>query len=104
MNDGIKYISRSEYNRLVKEHSYVNEKELIDMIGSVMCKGGTAFVKYICQYCGTEQQSAEPNTLHTGGYICEVCSELSKPRKYGLIVVFIKPDMNMIKDLLTKGV
>lgn len=99
MKDGIKYISKREYDELVRKHKYVSEKEVIKMVNDIMSKGGIAYVKFICQYCGSVQVSSEPNTLHRMGYVCQECGELSTSNSYGIMAAFVKPNLDKVMEL-----
>lgn len=103
MRDGIKYITIKEYDVLVRKHKYVSEKEVIKMVNDIMSKGGIAYIKFICEYCGSVQTSTEPNIIHRMGYVCQECGELSTPNNYGLMVAFVKPDLDKVMELFGGG-
>ncbi len=103
MKDDVKYITRQQYDKLVRESGDVSEKEVVKMIEDIISKDGLAFIKFVCQYCGSRQTSSDPNVIHKMGYKCEECGEISKPAKYGLMVTFTNVDKNKIMRIL-KGV
>ncbi len=51
-------------------------------------RGATVFVKFTCQYCFSRQTSDTPNIIHLGGYTCEECGRLTKPDKYGMMIIY----------------
>ena len=50
-------------------------------------KGHLCYVKYTCEGCGSRQTSAEANTWHSEGYICEECKTLTKPKGINFLLM-----------------
>lgn len=82
-----KYITNEKYKELLDHFGDISKEELIKRCDEVISTGGTVFVKFICQYCGSRQTSSTPNTLHMRGYTCEECGETSNPQRFGMLVV-----------------
>jgi transcription elongation factor Elf1 len=67
----------------------VTLEEIIPMCANVLSKSQTFWIKFTCLHCGSRQTSDTPNVIHMAGYTCENCGKLTKPLKYGLVVMVI---------------
>lgn len=74
-------------------------EEIIKKAEEIIKMGGIAFIKFTCNFCGSRQTSATPNVFHAGGYRCEECGELCRPKKYGIMAVFATgPNKELVLD------
>lgn len=63
---------------------------IIKRAQEIIDRDGVVFFKFTCEYCGSRQTGAVPNTFHSAGYYCEECRELCRPKKYGIMAIFTK--------------
>lgn len=65
-------------------------EEIVKRAQEVIDRGGFVFFKFTCEFCGSRQTGATPNTFHSAGYYCDECGELCRPKKYGIMAIFTK--------------
>lgn len=76
-------------------------EEIIKKAEEFIKTGGTIFIKFTCNFCGSRQTSANPNSFNTAGYYCGECGELCRPKKYGLMIIFVKgPNKELTLDTI----
>jgi len=61
--------------------------ELLERVERLINIGYSVHVKFTCQNCHSRQVSNTQNGLHTGGYTCEECGQLTHPKRYGFMLV-----------------
>lgn len=84
-------------------------EEIIKKAEEFIKTGGTIFIKFTCNFCGSRQTSANPNSFNTAGYYCGECGELCRPKKYGLMIIFVEgpnkePTLNVLKNIIASKI
>lgn len=79
-------------------------EEILEKAQEIIDRGGIVLFKFTCEYCGSRQTSAEPNTFHSAGYYCDECKELCRPKKYGTMAIFAEGISNELVANIIKGI
>jgi len=83
--------------KINKEYNDLSQRKIIEKMKKFIDQGWLCFIKWTCDKCGERVTCNTPNAFFTEGYTHEECGHTSYPKKFGLMIILDKYNMELLE-------